>query len=104
PIPWEHRREIGRWKAFWRTVLLVTFRPARIARAVGGPVDEIAARRFGWVVRALVALGAIWFYGAFLGFARHSAWRFNAVATYGEIGPKWEFFVLWSAGATVMPV
>jgi hypothetical protein len=119
PIPWEHRREIGRWKAFWRTVLLVTFRPARIARAVGGPVDEIAARGFRWVVLALVTLVAgaeIWSYGEFIafdgGFFNPWAWivvlgdRYLSERLVFGFSPdmKWEFVTLWSTGATLSPV
>jgi hypothetical protein len=29
PIPWEHRRQHGRFRTFWQTVWLVTFRPPR---------------------------------------------------------------------------
>ena len=29
-IPWEQRRYIGRFRAYWRTVRLITFRPATV--------------------------------------------------------------------------
>jgi len=31
-IPWEHRREIGSFKAFWRTTRMVMFHPRQLAK------------------------------------------------------------------------
>src|SRR5438309_5444052 len=44
-IPWEQRRYIGRFRAYWRTVRLITFRPAKLA-AVDDAVTVPAARSF----------------------------------------------------------
>src|SRR5438067_775146 len=43
-IPWEHRRQIGRVRAYWRTVVGFTFRPARWARAGAPPAYKDAVR------------------------------------------------------------
>jgi hypothetical protein len=59
-IPWEQRRHIGRWRAFWRTAWMATFRPRRLAAKVAWPVDRSAARLFhAWVIAlAAATLGA----------------------------------------------
>src|SRR2546430_12165891 len=46
PIPWVHRRRIGRVRAFFRTLMLTTFRPKRLAAAAAVPVDYREAQRF----------------------------------------------------------
>src|SRR4051794_26214577 len=46
-IPWEHRRQIGRVRAYVRTAWLASVRPTHIARdAVDRQVDLAAARSF----------------------------------------------------------
>lgn len=108
-IPWEIRREIGHWKAFWRTVVLGTFRPGRLGGAVGGPVDETSGVRFRRVVLTLVAVGVVGIYLGLMAQAGRGAAAFNLVdeadisrRLYGPgLGMKWELGVLWSAGATL---
>lgn len=61
-IPWVHRREIGRFRAYWKTVWLVMFRTRRFSREMSKPVSYEDAKRFREVTIALlfvVALGAI---------------------------------------------
>ena len=53
-IPWSHRRQIGRVRAYWRTVLLATFRTRTLAAEVTRPVDYRDAQRFR-LVTALIA-------------------------------------------------
>jgi hypothetical protein len=48
-IPWVHRRTIGRWRAYWRTVFLAMFRPQRLAVEICRPVSYRDAVRFRWV-------------------------------------------------------
>lgn len=43
-IPWEHRRQIGSWRAYWRTVVGFTFKPARWATARATPSYADAVR------------------------------------------------------------
>src|SRR5205823_4700841 len=52
---WEHRGEIGRVKAFWRTTGLVIFHPKKLAEEVNRPVTFRSARRF-----QLVAVAIVW--------------------------------------------
>src|SRR5215211_4494843 len=62
PIPWLHRRAIGIWRAYWRTVWLVTFNPRLVANDVQRPVNFKEAQKFrrmttwiAWIPLALVA-------------------------------------------------
>jgi hypothetical protein len=52
-IAWEHRRSIGRVRAWWRTVWQATFRVRQIADSITAPVDGYAARRF-WMINAIL--------------------------------------------------
>ena len=53
-LPWTHRAAIGRRKAFWRTVGMVTFHPGRFCREIAWPVDHRGAQKFRWLVIAHV--------------------------------------------------
>ena len=53
-LPWAYRKELGRWKAYWRTVWLGTWKVRILASEVNRPVDERDARRFARIT-ALVA-------------------------------------------------
>ncbi len=57
-IPWERRREIGGFRAYWRTAWLAAFRPKRFCRAAYQPVSYRCAQKFRWltVAHAYVAL------------------------------------------------
>jgi hypothetical protein len=48
-IPWEHRRELGRLRSFWKTVWLVTFRKQRFCEEYVHTVRYSDARAFQWV-------------------------------------------------------
>ena len=48
-IPWVHRRRIGRFRAYWRTVWLVMSRGERFHREFQRPVSYRHAQRFRWV-------------------------------------------------------
>jgi hypothetical protein len=48
-IPWERRREIGRTRAYWRTVVLAMFRNEVLCRAAYQPVTYGDAQLFRWV-------------------------------------------------------
>ena len=45
-IPWVRRKQIGTWRAYWRTVAMVMLRPARVASEIARPVAFADARRF----------------------------------------------------------
>jgi len=48
-LPWTHRREAGRLKAYWKTVYLVVFRRKRFCSEMIRPVDYADGQRFRWV-------------------------------------------------------
>jgi len=48
-IPWVHRHEIGRFRAYWRTVWFVTARTKRFAEELWRPVAFGDAQRFRWL-------------------------------------------------------
>src|SRR5437867_2292337 len=56
PIPWAHRKRIGRGRAFWRTLVMVTVRPKRLAAAAALPVDYRDAQRFRQIVVLVASL------------------------------------------------
>ena len=56
-IPWSQRREIGRFRAYWRTVWMVMFRNARFCREMCRPVSWSDAQRFRWVTVLHVYVG-----------------------------------------------
>jgi hypothetical protein len=65
-IPWLERREMGRLRAYWRTVALLTFKPRKFNLAKARPGSERDARRFRamtvlHVLAALLVLDAIFF-------------------------------------------
>ena len=69
-IPWERRRQIGYFNAYWRTVFHVLASSGRLAQELAAPLDLRAARGFRrWTVMhamfggAAVALILIGFYG-----------------------------------------
>jgi hypothetical protein len=61
-VPWLHRREIGAWPAFWRTVAMAILHTGRLGDQVGlrVDVDPHAAkgfrRRCGWLAAGSVAV------------------------------------------------
>lgn len=78
-MPWLERRQIGRIKAWYQTILRVLFEPTRLARSI--PADSSAAQAwwFAILTNALFAsLAAVPFMAIFL---------FAAVATTGTRGP-----------------
>src|ERR1700683_1647317 len=55
-LAWEHRRRLGRRKAFWATMRMAACQPRRLAESVGGPVNYRSARNFRWIVAGMAAL------------------------------------------------
>jgi hypothetical protein len=45
-IPWAHRRQIGWWRAYWRTVALVLLHPKKLAAEIARPVSYRDAQVF----------------------------------------------------------
>lgn len=53
-IPWVHRREIGRFRAYWRTTWIVMVLRRRLVGEMNRPITIADARRF-WLVTVLLA-------------------------------------------------
>jgi hypothetical protein len=106
-IPWAHRAEIGRVRAFGRSVWLATFHPTRLARAVHGPVDPDSANRFrsivisiAWIMTAIV-LGSLYWQQRGADFLN----LIDAAAISATpVDWDWELKTMWSAGAIMIPV
>jgi len=48
-IPWVYRKEIGRFRAYWRTVWMVMFRQRLFGEEMARPVSYPDCQRFRWV-------------------------------------------------------
>lgn len=70
-IPWVHRARLGRWRAYWRTVAYVIFRPRRFAIELNRPVSPRDARRF-WLVTWLHVVATL--AAGFGAMAYHALW------------------------------
>jgi hypothetical protein len=89
-IPWAHRRALGAWRAYWRTVGRATFRSKRLFGVVPARVDYAAAQRFRWTTISTFWLTALLVYAAYC--ATNSDLR-QELAING-----WFHAVLWVAG------
>ena len=61
-LPWLHRKRLGRFRAFWRTVHLAMFRPRMLARDMNCPANLADAVKFRRMVvlHALIPFGLAW--------------------------------------------
>ena len=64
-IPWAHRRRLGWWRAYWRTVNRVTWRGKRLFRDLPQYVDYHEAQRFRWITLAIFAFTALVVWGCY---------------------------------------
>jgi hypothetical protein len=110
-IPWEGRKVMGKIRAFWRTMMEGMFHENRLAGAVARPVDAASAMRFRLIISVLTALPAsvLFFVIAEVqgGTGFLSVWR-PYLPSWPFALPQfprlWELPILWSAGATILPV
>ncbi|HEX4793998.1 MAG TPA: hypothetical protein VH370_09410 [Humisphaera sp.] len=58
-IPWSHRKQIGWWRAYWRTVKLVVFKSKILASEVARPVSYRDAQLFRAITIALAIVPAV---------------------------------------------
>ena len=58
-IPWVHRKEIGRFRAYWRTVWWATFRRLKFGEELARPMSLPDARRFQLVTMLHVYLAIL---------------------------------------------
>src|SRR5215468_1275370 len=56
-IPWEQRRYVGRFRAFWHTAWIASFQPRRLAAYMDRPINAGSARLFHLWVILFAALG-----------------------------------------------
>lgn len=55
-IPWSHRRDLGWFKAYWKTVWLVLRYPKRFCLEMARPVSYADSQSFRWVTTGLAYL------------------------------------------------
>jgi hypothetical protein len=48
-IPWVHRKKIGRFRAYWKTVVFVMFRQRQFCDELVRPVSYADSQKFRWV-------------------------------------------------------
>ncbi len=58
-IPWVHRKQIGRFRAYWRTVWRATFRRLKFGEELARPMSVPDARRFHYVTMLHVYLAIV---------------------------------------------
>ena len=110
-IPWVHRRHLGRFTAYWRTVWLATLRPARIAAEASRRVSYVDAQRFRWVTAFVAAtpivlgvIGAMLWYGSAALFTFVNPTAIPGWAMGGKPSPMFDVLIPWDSGATLPPV
>ena len=109
-VPWAHRRQIGRVRAFWKTVWYVTLDKRRIRHELAKPQDLKDARRFRAWNAACVAVALMGFAAVFL---ERYGLESIAVQPYRMTFPPGgqpalpghvqDLAVPWCAGATLLP-
>ena len=58
-VPWMHRTELGRLRAWWRTCWMVLVRPKDLAASLNAPMPYADARRFWVICSALVSVPGV---------------------------------------------
>ncbi len=59
-IPWVHRKDLGWWRAYWKTVFFVMFRQRHFAEEMARPVSYRDSQSFRWLTVVLVAIPSSW--------------------------------------------
>ena len=110
-VPWVHRRHLGRFRAYWRTVWLATVRPARIAAEASRRVSYVDAQRFRWVTAFVAAapvvaglVAAMAWYGSAAIFTFVNPTAIPGWAMGGKPSPMFDVLIPWDSGATLPPV
>lgn len=67
-IPWVHRREIGRVRAYWKTVWQIGFTGEVLDKEFHMATDHVSAMRFSWITiaHAYLSIAATWAFGAII--------------------------------------
>jgi len=110
-VPWVHRRHVGRFRAYWRTVWLATFQPRRIAAEASRRVSYCDAQRFRWVTAFVAAIpviaglvAAMAWYGNPALFSAIAPSAISGWAMSGQPSGWFDLFIPWDSGATMAPV
>jgi hypothetical protein len=110
-VAWEGRKEIGTVRAFRRTMMEGMFHVKRLAHAVARPVDSRSAKGFRIIVSLLATVPASILFCLIVhaagGTGFLSVWQPNTSSwpfTSSPFPSRWEIPILWSAGATILPV
>lgn len=80
-IPWVHRRTIGRIRAFWHTVWMITVHPRRLCREMSKPVSLDEARRFRRAVWRHLAVSLLFTAALLIAIADTDGWADAASLT-----------------------
>ena len=108
-IAWAHRRQIGRVRAYLKTVWQIAANSKGIEYEMGRPQDAGDARAFWRVTAALLAIllvsGFLLWLQVYGGTAVMAIKPQNTRSpTWNVASPAYDFAVPWSAGATMPPV
>jgi hypothetical protein len=104
-IPWESRKSLGRFRSFFRTLRVASFRPTHLALAVSAPVDLRSARLFRRIVIVVAAIPS--FVVIMMTGRIHLALLFGTSNddAFGKFyRPNGEPAFLWSVGTRFWPV
>lgn len=107
-VPWAHRRHIGRFRAYWRTVWLATLHPRKLAAESVRRVEYRDAQRFRYVTAVLAAAPVV--AGLIVAMvAQGSSGFFSVVApfalsTFGPPPAGMDVLIPWESGMTFYPV
>ena len=87
-IPWVHRKEIGRVRAYWKTVWMVLFRRKRLAEEMARPVSFSDAQKFRWVTIAAAYLPVL-LWNLILWIPRTTCPTDNPIVNFFWTSPAW---------------
>jgi hypothetical protein len=103
-LPWTHRRRIGYFRAYWRTLILGTFSTPELADELARPVSFRDAQLFrfitiaiGWLPLAIVALVLTYVFGQQSAFM----WRGMGLSSMGSLNTMAQIDLLWPFAAGV---
>lgn len=94
-IPWVHRKEIGIWRAFWRTVWMTTFHPRQLALDMSVPArleDALSFRRNVVASAGLPLMAAIAV--IYVDFIANASSRWGPMFDW-QLGMRWPYIMCW---------
>lgn len=87
-IPWVHRQEIGRFRAYWRTIWMVMFRQRVFCEEMARPVSYADCQGFRWVtvLHVYIPILFVTILALALGMSPEP---FQSELTYAIVGSVW---------------